>query len=72
VRDCINKQLTHMTTARLSLKDFPIRAMAEAIIAGMRNFVEHQAILGDPDLPRLHGWLYATWSTRQPPIEAGS
>lgn len=71
VRECINKQLAHLTTARLSQQDFPIRDMADAIIGGLRDFVG-QAVLSDHDLWQLNQWLYATWSTRRPPIRSGS
>jgi hypothetical protein len=72
VRKCINKQLAHLTTARLSQQDFPIRDMADAIIAGLRDFVARAVPLGDRDLWQLNEWLYATWSTRRPPIRSGS
>jgi hypothetical protein len=72
VRECINKQLAHLTTARLSQQDFPIRDLADAIIGGMRDFVGRAVRPGDPDLWQLNEWLYATWSTRRPPIQSGS
>lgn len=72
VRESINKQLAHMTTERLQQSDFRLRDVAEEIIRGMREFVERTDILGDPDFERLHAWLYATWSTRRPPVESGS
>jgi hypothetical protein len=72
VRDSINKQLAHMTTERLQQADFRLRDLADEILRGMRDFVHHPAILGDPDFERINVWLYATWSSRQPPVVAGS
>jgi hypothetical protein len=72
VRESINKQLFHMTKARLQQSDFRLRDLADEILGGMRNFVAHPAILGDPDFDCINEWLYATWSSRQPPVVAGS
>ena len=70
VRESINKQLAHMTTARLSQEEFPIRSIANAVIGGLHHFVGHPDLIGDRGLDQLRMW--ATWSTRQPPIQAGS
>ena len=73
VRTRINKQLTHLTTKRLGHQKFPIRAMAQAITDGMIDFVRHAITSGlGAEVHQINEWLYANWSTREPPIQAGS
>jgi hypothetical protein len=72
VRDSINKQLAHLTLTQLQRQDFRLRDLTNAIIAGLRKFVEHRHIAGAPEFEQLHEWVYSTWSPIHPPIVSGS
>lgn len=72
VRKRINKQLAHLTTARIGHQEVPIRPIHDAITGGLQNFVEQAFEVVGEDIWQINEWLYATWTTTQPPIQSGS